>query len=109
VAESWTRLTALAKTPRWLLCLFRGKMTDDESDALLIDKVGRGRSRKPGAGQTDAAVSLASALISWAPGLLYNGMIAPLTPFPIRGVIWYQGESNSALEGRRFTTACSAR
>ncbi len=24
-------------------------------------------------------------------------MIAPLTPFPIRGVIWYQGESNSAL------------
>jgi sialate O-acetylesterase len=26
---------------------------------------------------------------------LYNGMIAPLTPFPIRGAIWYQGESNS--------------
>ncbi len=25
---------------------------------------------------------------------LYNGMIAPLTPFAIRGVIWYQGESN---------------
>jgi sialate O-acetylesterase len=25
-------------------------------------------------------------------------MIAPLTPFPIRGVLWYQGESNSALE-----------
>jgi sialate O-acetylesterase len=29
--------------------------------------------------------------------MLWNGMIAPLTPFPIRGVIWYQGESNSAL------------
>ena len=26
---------------------------------------------------------------------LYNGMIAPLPPFSIRGVIWYQGESNS--------------
>ena len=26
---------------------------------------------------------------------LYNGMIAPLEPFAIRGVIWYQGESNS--------------
>lgn len=25
---------------------------------------------------------------------LYNGMIAPLVPFAIRGVIWYQGESN---------------
>ena len=36
-------------------------------------------------------------LTSWGPAMLYNGMIAPLTPFPIRGVIWYQGESNSAL------------
>jgi len=29
-----------------------------------------------------------------APTVLYNGMIAPLVPFAIRGVIWYQGESN---------------
>jgi len=28
------------------------------------------------------------------PGGLYNGMIHPLAPFAIRGVIWYQGESN---------------
>ena len=26
---------------------------------------------------------------------LYNAMIAPLAPFAIRGVIWYQGESNA--------------
>jgi len=26
---------------------------------------------------------------------LYNGMIAPLLPFAIRGAIWYQGESNA--------------
>jgi sialate O-acetylesterase len=26
---------------------------------------------------------------------LYNGMIAPLIPFGMRGVIWYQGESNA--------------
>jgi len=30
---------------------------------------------------------------------IYNGMIAPLTDFPIRGIIWYQGESNA---GRAF-------
>ncbi|MBN2266317.1 MAG: 9-O-acetylesterase, partial [Candidatus Aminicenantes bacterium] len=28
------------------------------------------------------------------PTALYNGMIHPLTPFAIRGAIWYQGESN---------------
>jgi sialate O-acetylesterase len=29
------------------------------------------------------------------PSGLFNGMIIPLTPFTIRGVIWYQGESNA--------------
>ena len=29
------------------------------------------------------------------PAVLFNGMIAPLVPFGIKGVIWYQGESNS--------------
>lgn len=29
------------------------------------------------------------------PSNLYNGMIAPLQPFAIQGVIWYQGESNT--------------
>jgi sialate O-acetylesterase len=29
------------------------------------------------------------------PTFLYNGMIVPLQPFPIKGVIWYQGESNA--------------
>jgi sialate O-acetylesterase len=30
-----------------------------------------------------------------SPAGLYNAMIAPLTPYAIRGVIWYQGESNA--------------
>jgi sialate O-acetylesterase len=30
-----------------------------------------------------------------APGVLFNGMVAPLLPFAIRGAIWYQGESNA--------------
>jgi len=29
------------------------------------------------------------------PGKLYNAMIHPLIPFGMRGVIWYQGESNA--------------
>ncbi|MEJ6570878.1 MAG: sialate O-acetylesterase [Akkermansiaceae bacterium] len=27
-------------------------------------------------------------------GKMYNGMIAPITKFPVRGTIWYQGETN---------------
>jgi sialate O-acetylesterase len=30
----------------------------------------------------------------WAPGGLFNGMIAPIIPYAIKGVIWYQGEAN---------------
>ncbi len=31
----------------------------------------------------------------WRPSGLFNTMIAPLTDFPIKGTIWYQGESNA--------------
>ncbi|HYF67773.1 MAG TPA: sialate O-acetylesterase [Ohtaekwangia sp.] len=36
--------------------------------------------------------------------LLYNAMIAPIVQYPIRGVIWYQGESNAneAYQYRRL-------
>jgi sialate O-acetylesterase len=29
------------------------------------------------------------------PGTLFNGMIAPLLPLRVRGVLWYQGEANA--------------
>jgi sialate O-acetylesterase len=31
----------------------------------------------------------------WKPCELYNGMIAPLLPYAMKGAIWYQGESNA--------------
>jgi sialate O-acetylesterase len=31
----------------------------------------------------------------WQPSELYDGMIAPLLPYAIKGAIWYQGESNA--------------
>jgi sialate O-acetylesterase len=33
---------------------------------------------------------------NWKPSELYNGMIAPLIPYAIKGAIWYQGESNAS-------------
>jgi sialate O-acetylesterase len=35
--------------------------------------------------------------------VLYNGMIAPLLPFAIKGAIWYQGESNVG-RGKQYQT-----
>jgi sialate O-acetylesterase len=34
---------------------------------------------------------------SWAPAWLYNAMVSPAVNLAIKGVIWYQGESNSRL------------
>jgi len=37
----------------------------------------------------------------FAPGFLWEAGIDPLLPFPVRGVIWYQGESNATVDGGR--------
>lgn len=37
-------------------------------------------------------------LDSWDPASLYNGMVAPAINFPVKGVIWYQGETNTDIE-----------
>jgi sialate O-acetylesterase len=41
------------------------------------------------------------------PGVLYNGMLAPVAPLAITGAIWYQGESNTerAYQYRRLLPA----
>ena len=38
--------------------------------------------------------------LNGAPSGLYNGMIAPVAPYTIRGAIWYQGESNAGPNNR---------
>lgn len=44
------------------------------------------------------------------PTVLYNGMIAPVAPLSIRGVIWYQGEANAgrATQYRKLLPAMIA-
>jgi sialate O-acetylesterase len=34
--------------------------------------------------------------IEWRPCGLFNAMIMPLLSYPVKGIIWYQGESNTA-------------
>ncbi len=44
------------------------------------------------------------------PGVLYNGMLAPIAPLAITGAIWYQGESNAerAYQYRKLLPAMIA-
>ena len=38
------------------------------------------------------------------PTVLYNAMLAPLAPYALQGVVWYQGESNSGGDARYYET-----
>ena len=98
--EAWTRAAALGEDAA-VAPLFAswGSMTERQADAELRAK---NRQRMiddaKAQGKPAPVFPWTPQLDSWGPGMLYNGMIAPLTPLPIRGAIWYQGESNSLLE-----------
>lgn len=114
-AESWTSLHTLAADAA-LMPVFaaRSKMVDEQPTTVLRQQ----REQR----EYEQAVAQAKAegkpapwpqwhpdFAAWAPSALYNGMIAPLTPFAIGGVIWYQGEANASpdrasLYARLFQT-----
>ncbi|HTG65477.1 MAG TPA: sialate O-acetylesterase [Flavobacterium sp.] len=58
----------------------------DTIDLKGLWKYKLGATMKPLRGET---------FIRWKPEGLFNAMIAPLTNLKIKGVLWYQGESNS--------------
>jgi len=113
-AESWTSLHALSADAS-LMPVFatRAKQLASESTNALKQQQ-QDRAFQQAVAQAQAAGTPIPTRpwhpdFAWAPGALYNGMIAPLTPFAIRGVIWYQGESNSGpdrapLYARLFQT-----
>jgi sialate O-acetylesterase len=114
-AESWTSLHSLSSDAS-LMPVFaaRAKMLETESTSILQLKQKEIEFQQAVAQAQADGKPLPSRpwhpdFAAWAPAALYNGMIAPLTPFAIRGVIWYQGEANSGparapLYARLFQT-----
>lgn len=68
-----------------------------EEYAKRLDDWRKARAAAKKAGQRDPGKPiLVNAQSPHNPSTLFNGMIAPLSPFALRGVIWYQGESNES-------------
>ncbi len=100
-AESWTSLRTLSADASLMPAFAERSETVDEQESTLLQRQQEERGYQQAVEQAKAEGKPAPGrqwhpdFAAWAPAALFNGMIAPLTRFPIRGVIWYQGEANS--------------
>jgi len=68
---------------------------DETDETIPLAGVWRWRASK-GLARLREALGPRDTLGRDTPSSLFNGMIAPLTPYRFRGTIWYQGEANRA-------------
>ncbi|HEU4387219.1 MAG TPA: sialate O-acetylesterase [Blastocatellia bacterium] len=103
-AEAWTPVEYLVASPDLRPCVERTKIWDEERprvraeyDAKLKEwRAAADKARTDGT-RPPAQPPVPDALREYRiAASIYDGMIAPLIPFAIRGAIWYQGESNEA-------------
>ena len=111
IAEAWTSLDALSANASLMpVFAWRAKLMDELPTTMLEQKKEEQEiEAAKAAGKPIPEFPWHPDPASWKPAGLYNGMIAPLTPLPIKGVIWYQGESNADPEsiptyGKLFKT-----
>lgn len=91
-AEVWMRHETLADN-----ALYKAEILDVFPDQLkwYEAEVAKWEKEKADLEKEGKKISRGRPWGIWKPSELYNGMIAPLIPFSIRGAIWYQGESNA--------------
>ena len=91
-AEVWMSERVLAANPDYKRDILGAYSTAKQKyeEALAQFEQEQAEAKKEGKPFTKRRPSAA-----WKPAELYNGMIAPLIPYAIKGAIWYQGESNA--------------
>lgn len=124
VIESWLSPSALAADPafaavgeRWRRMVEHFSGARAEYDAALAEwnrALGAARAKGPAATASFFRVRAEprpphgfGPQDPWTPAGAFNGMMHPLAPYALRGILWYQGESNveEAQEYRRFFPA----
>jgi len=99
-AEAWVSLDGLASDAA-LMPVFAtwAHVSDDHKNIpAMIRNEQREDAAAKAAGQPAPKHPWHPNLDSWSPAGLFNGMVAPATPYSIKGVIWYQGETNSPAD-----------
>lgn len=91
-AEVWMREETLAENP-----VYKTEILEEFSEQLkrYEDELAKWEQEKVELEREGKKITRNRPNLGWRPTELYNGMIAPLVPFAIRGAIWYQGESNA--------------
>lgn len=99
--EAWTDARTLRANPAWPAIGARWQHLVANLPAIQADYAAW-EQRAKAAQSKGEKIPLPRPLLPFAPGTQqalsesFNGMIAPLQPYALRGVIWYQGESNVA-------------
>ncbi|MEN3943849.1 sialate O-acetylesterase [Prosthecobacter sp. SYSU 5D2] len=105
--EAWTSMPAQSKLPEYKTIsasweeakkqpwdAAKEKAKDEAAMAKWKTEVAAAKAAKKTAPRAPLA-TVEPRLHQNHPANLYNGMIAPIIPYAIRGTIWYQGEHNS--------------
>ena len=111
-AESWTKQSVLKNDPELNVILERYKKQCEDypeelqKHKLLLDKWKADTAKRKGS----APAGPMGPNHNKSPYKLYNGMIAPIVNYTLKGVIWYQGESNAdrAFQYRKLFPAMIA-
>ena len=110
-AEAWTSRPALKSNPRlsYLFDEYAKRCAKHDSDAVAQQEyqeafkkweLAAAKAKVEGKDRPKEPKNPDPRKDQHSPCLLYNGMVAPLVPYAIRGMIWYQGESNGPTAGQ---------
>jgi sialate O-acetylesterase len=102
-AEAWMQREFLQANPQYRTEVFgEWIVAEDKYEQSLAAYI----KKKSEAKENGIAFTNAAPRRPWKPGELYNGMIAPLAGYAIKGALWYQGEANAnnAVEAGQYHT-----